>query len=425
MASNALDELRESLAYERSTWAETSVAEQEFYTAPPNSSEKPPGSLLKLEKHVDTSKYLLPSTTALSRFIYQSQTLMGRKVPVSAYILWPYAPRTLSDGFAVAAWAHGTSGFHSNAAPSHLKNLWQNFQAPYHLALQGYVVVATDYAGLGLIKDSLGREIVLEYLSTPSQAKDVMNAVKAAQEGFPELSKRFVSVGQSQGGGAVWSLAHLSALQDIPGYLGGVAISPYVGLLDNKAEVTEILAALTVPGVAAIWSDFRSEDVLTPEGQRQLDLVHSVNPLITSAFTMLSGIQLFKQDWKQNDRLREYQKMTSNGGKPIGSPLFVAHGLADPILDSDPIINAAEESAAMDPRFSIELYLLSDVAHVSAIPASQHLWMDWIAARFANKQVQPECHTHQIKSVQPAGAHQKDQNWYLKQATKPWHAPGP
>lgn len=61
-------------------------------------------------------------------------------------------------------------------------------------------MVATDYAGLGVHRRPSGDLITHEYLASPSHAKDVGYAVQAAQSIFPELSKRFIVLGHSQGG---------------------------------------------------------------------------------------------------------------------------------------------------------------------------------------------------------------------------------
>lgn len=70
-----------------------------------------------------------------------------------------------------------------------------------------YVVVAADYAGLGVGKDALGKPTVHEYLASSSHAHDVFYSVQAAQTSFPELSKHFVIIGHSQGGGVAWAAA--------------------------------------------------------------------------------------------------------------------------------------------------------------------------------------------------------------------------
>lgn len=425
METSLSNEVRESPEFEKSNWAEGSVLDNAFYNAPHEAVDSPPGTLLKLEKDVKTAGYLLPPTTALSRFVYQSETLNGSKVPVSAFVLWPYSPRSQPDGYPVVAWAHGTSGFDANAAPSNHKNLWQHFLAPYQLALQGYVVVGTDYAGLGIKKHASGEAIVHEYLSSPSQAKDVIYSVKAAQAAFPELSKRFVAIGHSQGGGAVWAIAQIAVTRSISGYLGGVAISPYANLVEDPAEFPNVLAANIIPALASIFPDFRPEDILTPEGERGVKLVHETDAGTSSAVALLSGVDFIHPNWKENVHFRKYQEMTSNGGKAIKGPLLIAHGKADPVLSESVVSSAVQKTAALNPSAAIVYYALANVTHVSALPASQHLWTDWIADRFAGKEIEPACHQYELDCARPVNAHQSDQNWYLQPASKPYHAPGP
>ena len=158
----------EALNFEQTQFANGSVYHDPFYTADVGTESKPPGTLFKVERDTDPSKYSLPPGTALSRFTYQSKDLKGEPVPVSAYVLWPYSPRSLPDGYQVVAWAHGTSGLAPNTAPSHLKNLWQHYLAPFPLALQGYVVIGTDYAGLGISKRADGTFIPHECKGDPS-----------------------------------------------------------------------------------------------------------------------------------------------------------------------------------------------------------------------------------------------------------------
>ena len=428
MEASLPDNVREALEFEKSNWVEGSVLDSGFYSVPKDSAESAPGTILKIEKNVDTSKFLLPPTNALSRIIYQSETLKGSKVPVSAFILWPFSPRSQSDGFQVVAWAHCTSGFDANAAPSNHKNLWQHFFAPYQLALQGYVVVGTDYAGLGVHQNAAGETIIHEYLTPPSQAKDVICSVQAAQQAFPELSRQWVAIGHSQGGGAVWNIAERAAVEPLTGYLGGVAISPFTNLVEENIPFASILAVLMVPAIASYFPEFQPSDILTPEGERRLKLVHSVEAGTSSAVPIIAGNgidQVFKSDWKQSTHFHQYQRLSSNGGRPIQGPLLVAHGTSDPILSITQARDAVQNTGDMNPEASITFYALANVKHVSALPASQHLWMDWIRDRFAGRKLEPGCKVLEIRGVRGQQGHQEDQNWYLSSATEPWHAPGP
>ncbi len=425
----AMDQLpsdvTESLEFEKSNWAHGSVVNDSFYHAPQEALDSSPGTLLKLEKNTDTTKYLIPPTAALSRFVYQSETLKGSKVPVSAYVLWPYSPRSQPDGYPVVAWAHGTSGFDANAAPSHHKNLWQHFLAPYQIALQGYVVVATDYAGLGVKKYPSGQPIVHEYLASSSQANDIVHSVAAARAAFPELSMEFVVIGHSQGGGAAWSIAQMAALTTIPGYLGAIAVSPYTNFLEEQNEFSKLLTALMCPGIASAFPDFSPKDLLTAEGEKRLNMVHRTSAAMSSAVALMSGADILKPNWKENTHYRQYQTLTSNGGKAIKGPLLVTHGKSDPILSVAVVENAVKRTANLFPSSQIEYAALPNVTHVSALAASQRLWMDWIGDRFAGRAVESACHSHELTCARPYGSQQSDQNWYLEPATKPYNAPGP
>ena len=422
--------IKESLEFEKSNWAHGSVVNDPFYHAPHQPSDAPPGTLLKVEKTTDTSKYLIPSSCALSRFIYQSETLTGSKVPVSAYVLWPYSPRSQPDGYPVVAWAHGTSGFDANAAPSHHKNLWQHFLAPYQIALQGYVVVGTDYAGLGVYQYPSGEAIVHQYLASPAQANDVVHSVTAARAAFPELSKDFVVIGHSQGGGAAWAVAQRAASTSIPGYLGAIAMSPYTNILKLDNEVTKFLPAVMCPGFTSAFPEFNPEDVLTAEGQKRLDTIHRISLGTNSAFAYLSGADVLKPGWRENGHVKRYMTLTSNGGKAIEGPLLITHGKSDPILDVAVVEDAVKRTVEqLDPSSSstrIEFVELPDVTHVSALPASQLVWMDWIGERFAGRAVSGDrFREYELEGARPTESRLGNPNWYVEAAAKPFQAPGP
>ena len=61
--------------------------------------------------------------------------------------------------------------------PQTIRTFSSTFLAPYQLVLQGYIVVTTDYAGLGVAKDTSGEPIMDEYLASPSQANDMVQEV--------------------------------------------------------------------------------------------------------------------------------------------------------------------------------------------------------------------------------------------------------
>ena len=408
----------DALAFEKAIRVKGSVLDDPFYQCPPDALHAAPGTLLKLEKDIDTTPYLIPAGTALSRFVYQSEKLNGSPVPVSAIILWPYAARSQPDGFPVVAWAHGTSGANTNHAPSNYKNLLQHFLAPYQLALHGYVVVATDYAGLGVQKDASGAHIMHEYLASPSQGSDVIHSVTAASAAFPELSKSFVVVGHSQGGGAAWAVAQRAAAGPIPGYLGAIAISPYTNFLIEESAFSPRIGAAICRGIASAFPEFDPREILTPEGEKRVSLMFKTDAGVAASIALFHDADLVKPDWKQNQHIQNFANVTGNGGKAIQGPLLVIHGEADSMNSSAAVEIAIAKTTSLFPSAQFETVWLPDVRHTAALCASQRLWMDWIADRFAGLEVPTRHRTSRLTSARPSTAYRKDQNWYLEAASK-------
>lgn len=410
--------IQQAVQWEINQWTDGNVSESSFYTAPADSATATPGSLLRLEEVTNTSAYALPPATALSRFIYQSETLNGTKVPVSAYILWPYAPRESADGYQVVAWAHGTSGLGPNNAPSHHKNLWQHFLAPYNLALQGYVVVATDYAGLGVGKTVSGEPIAHEYMAAPAHANDIIYSVEAAQKAFSQLGKQFVVIGHSQGGGAAWSTAQRQVVKPVDGYLGAVAVAPATNILQEPEPVKSIISLGMIPAIEAYFPGSNVSDVITPEGLQGYALVRTLEATTSTIFALLSGVQVLQSNWTENPYIQKYQDIVSNGGKAIAQPLLVIKGEADATLQYSVTAAAVNDTSAKFPNASIEFIRMPGVSHDPALTSSQRYWTDWIADRFAGKVADPGLKEVQIKPARPVAAYQAELNWYLSIATQ-------
>ncbi|KAL8717595.1 MAG: hypothetical protein Q9225_005175 [Loekoesia sp. 1 TL-2023] len=413
----------EAIQFEKSNEANGSVFEDEFYSVAGSTARATAGTMLKVEQDVDTSKYLLPPATAMSRFIYQTETLKGAKVPSSAFILWPYSPKSHVDGYPVVVWAHGTSGVFASSAPSNQKNLWQHFLAPYQLVCEGYVVVAPDYAGLGVSKTGSGEAIVHEYLSGPSQANDIIYAVQAAQAAFSELSKSFVVLGHSQGGGAAWATAQRQAVQPSTGYLGAVAVSPMTSIVDQPEPLRSVIVTAMCPGLASALPDFKPTSLLTAEGQQCLQLIEASGAGVASGMALLLGANTLIPNWAEDPHVQAYHTMISNGGKRIRGPLLVIHGENDDKINAKVTTDAAGKTAEQFPSSQLEYVLIPNVSHVPALQASQRMWMEWIADRFAGHEVDPGYKRTTLPRARPSTSYQAEQNWYPQSATQFYHAP--
>ena len=410
-----------TLNFQRSDWAGGSVDELEFYRVPANASNATAGSLLKLEVSTNASLYALPPETAISRIMYQSETLNGSKVPVSAYILWPYLPRRMPDGYPVVAWAHPTTGNFPECGPSHVRDLWYHWIAPHTLVQQGYVVVATDYQGLGVGKDAKGKPILHPYFSNPSQANDVIYAVQAAQAAFKSLSERFVVVGHSQGGGVAWGAAQRQARKPVRGYLGAVAGSPLTNIIRQIDEASSIafLAALLTTGFQSVYPDFDIGSILTAEGIQRYNLAAELQGCDSVLSTLLSSTDLYQPDWQHLPRVEAYQNLTGNGGRNFAGPLLVVQGVADPIVPVTVTDEAVNDTCKLFPDHSLEYQRYDGAGHIPAMYVAQRKWLDWIEDRFEGRVAVKGCQTKQHESAMPI-TQQGEITWFVEYAVQPY-----
>lgn len=407
---------KQSLQWEKQQWADGSVLDNAFYSAPNGSLDAAPGTLLRLERQTNASLFSLPPATAISRFIYQSQTLNGSLVPVSAYILWPYSPRSSEDGYQVVAWSHGTSGQAPNCAPSHIIHLWQHYLAPYQLAQQGYVVVGTDYAGLGVAKTLSGRSIVHEYLASPAHANDVFYSVQAAQAAFPQLGKQFIVTGHSQGGGSAWAAAQRQARDPVEGYLGAYVGSPVTKILDFPEARLPLIGVRMLAGILANFPELKPGDVLTADGQQRYAQVQALGACSATTLTILSNIELFQPNWTQNPWVQKYFSLIANGGQPIAGPMLVTHGEADQMHAINSVDRTVNETLGRFPTAQLEYVRMPGVDHISTLTGSQHIWMDWIADRFAGKPAAASGIATEPQTPVQVSQYQMEHTWYISLA---------
>lgn len=168
-----------------------------FYAPPPSLVAGPSGTLV-WSRPASALTTIAEAATA-STVIYRSRDINGKPSVVSGQIMIPRGP-VPAGGWPVAAWGHITTGAGDACAPSRatpgdpeLSQLLRGDQMAAALLGAGIAVVRSDYEGIGtpgphpyLIGSSLGRATI--------------DLVKAAHSSDPDLSKRWVAVGHSEGG---------------------------------------------------------------------------------------------------------------------------------------------------------------------------------------------------------------------------------
>ena len=150
-----------------------------------------PGAVLRVRPQIGGA----PANAKAFRVIYRSTGINGEPIAVSGTIIYPDGPAP-PEGRNVVAWAHYTTGVAQRCAPTLLPNLSGTIAGLEELLKRGYVVVATDYEGLGLPG-------VHAYLVGVSEAHSVLDSVRAARNlSNAHATNRFIVWGHSQGGHA-------------------------------------------------------------------------------------------------------------------------------------------------------------------------------------------------------------------------------
>lgn len=238
-----------------------------FYTSLPQvTADQKLGELIKVEK-IPTSMQGVDAW----KIAYVSSDLHDNKTLVTAIIAAPQTPAP-AEGRPIVAWAHGTTGTAQSCGPSQVLNpaqplnqylmvsgnSWTDFGLPAMEAFikAGYVIVATDYQGLG----GGGRH---QYAVANTQARDVINSIRAVSS-FKDAhaGNRAVVYGWSQGGGATIAVAGLSdyiqkkgSARDGIDILGFVAMAPYdMAVTIPEGELTDASATQYLQGLSGEFS---------------------------------------------------------------------------------------------------------------------------------------------------------------------------
>lgn len=89
-----------------------------------------------------------PNGASAFRILYRSMGLKGEPTAVSVLVVVP-GGTSPEGGRPIVAWAHPTSGVVQRCAPSLARHKFDGIQGLAKMIGRGYVVVATDYPGLG------------------------------------------------------------------------------------------------------------------------------------------------------------------------------------------------------------------------------------------------------------------------------------
>src|SRR5437762_10245421 len=140
-------------------------AAKALYDIQPDEIPGRPGTIIRVWPLEGGGPSVIGTANAF-RFHYRSTGLNGQPIPVSGAIFVPSGPAP-AGGRNIIAWAHPTSGVVPPCAPSLMPDTAGLIWGLAQMLREGYIVVATDYPGLGtygihpyLIGESEGRAVL-------------------------------------------------------------------------------------------------------------------------------------------------------------------------------------------------------------------------------------------------------------------------
>lgn len=381
-----------------------------FYQTASNFTGSRPGDLLKLQP-VDPATLNVKSGTTVYRLQYTSLDLDGKTpVPATGFIAFPYAPLAGGRGsgdknkYRSVAFAHGTVGIYRGCAPSAGPALF-DYDSWKMLVDSGYAVIATDYAGLG------NNHTQHKYCSFPVHVNDVYFSMVAARKAFGHvLTREWMSIGHSQGGGAVWKLSESQYVKKDTKYpyIGTVALAPATHIIDMFSSIvgtspdTSNNRSLSIfgytPFLALAYQRFRPSYNLTILGPQLRQRMAIAEKAQTCAAAFMGLTQdLAPRDLISMEALRretpqflEWQRQVSpaSGDRSL-APVLVVQGLNDTSVLTAATRNACEQ--ACKSRSEIHLSVYPGLEHSPLLPGSAPEWLGWMDARFAGKKTTGRC----------------------------------
>ncbi|GAB2865486.1 prolyl oligopeptidase family serine peptidase [Actinocorallia aurea] len=332
-------------------------------TAPVRAEERRTGPGAVIEAARLERALWLPEAGAAKRFRYWTRDSRGRAAVSTGMLHLPKgeAPK---GGWPVVAWAHGTVGIGDSCAPSRTGFSERDVRYLSRWLAQGYAIVATDYVGLGTPG-------VAAYVHGPSEAENVADSVRAARRVMPSLARKWVVVGQSQGGhAAMFTLHAAAAYAPELDFRGGVATGVAANLENLVPLAGPYLPDLPLHGLTTYFSyvmaslranrpDLKIERFLTERGKAVADdALRLCYPDMSAEIEAEDvGIDDLVSrrlvDGKLGRALREALTIPVKG---YGAPFYVAHGARDTDIPAVLVLKLAADLRLNGAPLTFRLY---------------------------------------------------------------------
>ncbi len=351
-----------------------------FY-AVPGSIPSEPGKIIKAQR---VKAPTIDGT--VFRVMYTSTDLEDQAIPVTGTIIVPSGPAP-KGGYPVLTAAHGTAGMADECAPS--IDPISNPDETNMLLVQGWVITATDYQGLGTPG-------LHPYIAGENAGRNTIDIARAAGTfKAAHANSDYVIWGHSQGGHSAlfaWKIAADYAPKlALHGVVAGAPpsqLASLYGFLKDSPERQYLFMA--AGGLNAAYGDEAAplEQVLTPKGIELLpELENGCLDYVKDVAQEFDYSEIGFVDpyavpaWKAILEDNDAQNFTDANDVP----LLIIHGGDDATI---PPVSSAILKEHLCTIASVERWLYPGETHGGVVEPSLNDMITWINTRFKDSKAE-------------------------------------
>jgi acetyl esterase/lipase len=336
-----------------------------------------PGRLISAEPFTPA-----PDGASAWRIRYETRDHRGRSAESTGVVI---APTAASSGPRdIIAWNHGTVGIVEKCAPSAQKDFSESVPELEAMIRQGFVVVATDYPGLGT-KGPHG------YLVGEAAARAVLDGVRAARRiEETRAGNRLMLWGHSQGGHAsLWAGQRQKAYAPEFLLIGIAAISPPTDLAAVLDGMDPTAKGILTAYVLRSWSQVYGVPLSTVVDKKTEGIIGRATGGCVggkTGFDQLIRVVTLKNELQDlrladEDRWGQLLKDNSVGTEFSGTALFMVSATADKLI-ADAVTKRFIDRVK-DNGANVTFVPIEGGDHGTTAIETSTQALDWIVSRFA------------------------------------------
>jgi pimeloyl-ACP methyl ester carboxylesterase len=325
-----------------------------------------------------------------------------REVSGSFYVPSGTPPK---GGWPVIALAHGTVGIGNNCGPSRQPDLQGYGFMIEELLASKYAVALPDYEGLG----ESGSH---PYLEPRTAAFNTIDAVRALRNLTTAVSARWIGIGYSQGGQAVWAANELNSYYASDLQLqGSVSLAPATNLssaadlVSSKTMTDEQRAMfpMVIVGLSRYNPDLDKRSFLHGATNRHVQRLSRCEPRrpharITTppapvpwesvAYRMRESNDMEPNSPQDVAKLKEVLRRVALPERPLAKPMLIVSARHDAVVFPEWVLYAVTRSCALGGQIR---YVEADATHEDVLWRVSPLVDRWVADRFAGNPAPSNC----------------------------------